>query len=346
MTKLFNYIYITATMLALAACHDEPQWDNPAAGNLDALWTIIDEHYCFLDQKGVDWDAAKGKYMAKIKETAGEKGKISQIELFDILAEMLRELDDGHVNLISNFDASRDWVWEEYPENYNERLVNENYLHFDYRRTSGMKYQVIDEGKVGYLRYGSFSSGIGEGNLDAVISYFKDTEGLIIDVRSNGGGYLTNVETLVARFITERLHAGAISHKTGKGHADFSKPYDYYFEPASGRVMYTDKPIIVLANRGSFSATNNFVSIMKSLPQVTVVGDTTGGGCGLPFTAELPIGWSVRFSSAPIYDSDGNLTEWGVDPDIKIDMNNDDIAAGRDPILEKAIELIINYKLN
>ncbi|WP_438589109.1 S41 family peptidase [Duncaniella dubosii] len=56
------------------------------------------------------------------------------------------------------------------------------------------------------------------------------------------------------------------------------------------------KTVIVLANRSTFSAANNFVSVMKLLPGVRVVGATTGGGSGMPYSSELPCGWSVRFS--------------------------------------------------
>ena len=79
---------------------------------------------------------------------------------------------------------------------------------------------------------------------------------------------------------------------------------------------------------------------MKSLPNVTVVGDTTGGGCGLPFTSELPNGWSIRFSAAPVTGPDGKLTEFGVEPDVKVDMTEADMAQGKDTILEKAFEIL------
>ena len=77
---------------------------------------------------------------------------------------------------------------------------------------------------------------------------------------------------------------------------------------------------------------------MKSLGQVTIVGDTTGGGCGLPFTSELPNGWRVRFSSCPIMDAQGRLTEFGVAPDVRVDM--DDTDRTHDAILDEAVRLL------
>ena len=327
---------VLIVLMTLSACHDEPQWNNDPYGNFDALWSIMDEHYAFFDYKEVDWNEVRTRYREKLSPN------MTSQELFELCGDMLKELRDGHTNLIAAHDVSRYWIWEQFPVNYDERIIDEYYLNFDYRRATGIKYALLDN-NIGYMYYASFASNIGEGNLDHVLSYLSTADGLIIDVRSNGGGFLTNVETLVGRFIDGRIHAGSIQHKTGSGHNDMSEPYDYYFEPTKNHIHY-QKPVVVIANRGSFSATNNFVSIMKSLPQVTIVGDVTGGGSGLPFTSELPNGWNVRFSSCPIRDAQGQLTEFGVEPDVRVDQTADDTARHHDTLLDTAIGCLVKSR--
>ena len=88
---------------------------------------------------------------------------------------------------------------------------------------------------------------------------------------------------------------GYIRHKTGKGHRDFSPLQAQYLTPSNG--IRWQKPVVVITNRGVYSAANEFVKYMKNLPNVTIIGDKTGGGAGMPFSNELPNGWSVRFSA-------------------------------------------------
>ena len=331
---LYCLYFLSSISVLLAGCAYQEDFESDQVGNFEALWTIMDEHYSFFDYKQVDWNEVHQRYRALVSNAMTDR------ELFDVCGDMLKELRDGHTNLIAAHDVSRYWVWEQWPVNYDERLIDQHYLNFDYKMASGIKYQILPS-NFGYMYYGSFSSTIGEGNLDLILSYLSTADGLIIDVRDNGGGMLSNVETLVSRFIDQKILAGYISHKTGPGHNDVSEPYPYYFEPTKNHIHYL-KPVVVLASRGSFSATNNFVSIMKSLDQVTVVGDTTGGGCGLPFTSELPNGWRVRFSSCPIMDAQGRLTEFGVAPDVRVDMDEDDRT--HDAILDRAIDILTTSK--
>ena len=118
----------------------------------------------------------------------------------------------------------------------------------------------------------------------------------------------------------------------------FSKPYAIYLEPANG--VRWQKKVVVLTNRRSFSATNDFVNHMRCLPNVTTIGDKTGGGSGMPFTSELPNGWSVRFSASPHFDAEMNHIEFGIEPDIKADMLQEDELRGKDTLIEMARKLL------
>ena len=203
----------------------------------------------------------------------------------------------------------------------------------DYRTAAGVKYKIFED-NIGYMRYESFSSGIGDGNLDEILSYLAACNGLIIDVRSNGGGNVTNSTRIAARFTNKKVLTGYIRHKTGKGHNDFSEPYPIELEPSNS--IRWQKKTVVLTNRRSYSATNDFVNQMSCLPNVTIMGDNTGGGSGMPFTSELPNGWTVRFSASPHFNADMEQIEWGIEPDIKINMDEADETKHIDTIIEKA----------
>lgn len=334
--KLKNILLALLATVALSSCHDVEEWEDNPRGNFEALWTILDEHYCFFEEKGVDWDAVHEKYSKKIGD------KMSDEALFTVCSDMIDELKDGHTNLSAPFATSyyRQW-WSDYPQNYDERIIQQYYFNYNYRSLGVVDYGILPQ-NIGYMHYDSFSTGLGEGNIDYILAHFATCNALIIDVRDNGGGSLSNVEPLVRRFITERTLVGYISHKIGRGHNEFSAPYEIYYEPAEeGRMMW-GKPVVVIANRSTFSAANDFVATMKHLPQVTVVGATTGGGSGMPFSSELPNGWGVRFSAVPMLDAQGVLTEMGVEPTegCAVDMSPADIINGRDTILDFAIEYL------
>ena len=324
-------ILIFPLLFLFNSCIREESFDNTPEGNFEALWKIIDEQYCFFTYKqveyGLDWDNVHQKYKKRLSS------QMTSEQLFEVLGDMLSELRDGHVNLYYAGNVSRYWKWfEDYPENFNDS-VQKLYLGTDYRIASGLKYKILDD-NIGYIYYESFSSAIGNSNLDEVLKYMAVCDGIIIDVRNNGGGTITNASLLASRFTEEKVLTGYVTHKIGKGHDDFSKFQSIDLEP-SKRIRW-QKKVAVLTNRHSYSATNDFVNSMHILPLVTIIGDKTGGGSGLPMSSELPNGWSVRFSSSPHLNAQKEQIEFGIAPDIKVDMDTKDLLRNKDTIIERA----------
>lgn len=319
-------------MLLLTACIDEEESANTPQGNFEALWKMIDERYCFLDYKQIDWNDIYRKYQPLITPSMSPDG------LFQVLGDMLAELKDGHVNLYATHNTARYWNWYlDYPRNFREDIIEATYLGRDYRIAGGARYTILPD-NIGYVQYSSFSSGIGEGNLDELLVYLSACNGLIIDVRNNGGGNLTYAHRLAARFTNKRVLTGYIQHKTGTGHNDFSTPEPIYIDPSNS--IRWQKPVCLLVNRHAYSATNDFINAMRYFPNVTLVGDKSGGGSGLPFSSELPNGWGVRFSASPHLDADKQQIEFGIDPDIEVDMSDEDASKLEDTIIETARRLI------
>ena len=130
-----KHVLITLfALFALTSCIDEEEYPDTTQGNFEALWRIIDEHYCFFDYKqqvyGLDWQQIYNIYNVRAKSN------LSDYQLFEVLTGMLSELRDGHVNLYTTFDNGRYWKWhEDYPTNFSDTLQR-RYLGTDYHIAS------------------------------------------------------------------------------------------------------------------------------------------------------------------------------------------------------------------
>ena len=327
---------LTISCTLCVSCVDVEEHADTPVGNFEALWKIVDEHYCFFDYKqqeyGLDWNAVYSKYKVRVNNN------MKTTQLFEVCCDMLGELRDGHVNLTSSMDYGRYWAWHEaYPKNFSDTLYR-HYMGTDYRISSGLNFRILDD-NIGYVYCPTFETAIGEGNLDEMLSYMAFCRGLIIDIRNNGGGNLTVAERLAGRFVQQKTLTGYMQHKTGPGHSDFSEMKAQYLEPSKN--LRWNKKVCVLTNRSVFSAANAFAVMMHALPNVTLVGDHTGGGGGMPLNSSLPNGWNVRFSACPMYDKDARHTEFGIAPDVAVNLTAASIAQDKDDIIEKARELLL-----
>lgn len=362
MKLIFPYVLTLSSFLlsflTFTACLDDDSLEQPDSleGSFEACWQAIDQHYCFFDEKGVDWDSVHDHYKPLFRDSIK-----TQLQLFTLLDEMLDNLRDGHVNLFTPFNTARYWGWYEgYPDNFDANLLEHYYLGTKYWLTCGIRYGMFGSDSIAYMRYSSFDSAIGNTNLDYIFAVLHNGLGLIIDIRDNGGGALTNAETLAQRFVSRKTLYGYIQHKTGVGHNDFSSPEPLYLEPPTDRILWdaSERPVVLLTNRHCYSAANNFVQIMNALdgsPKpdslgvehpliIKTCGDRTGGGAGLPFESVLPNGWTLRFSACPMLDPQRHSTESGIDPSpgLRVDMDSTSmIEHHRDDIIEAARTFIL-----
>lgn len=223
-SSITTSLLLILLLCSVTSCIDNEEYANNPRGNFEALWKIMDEHYCFFSQKGIDWQEVHQRYAKQFDVSMNEK------QQFEVLTNMLSELKDGHVNLYTSFNIGRYWAWRDnYPKNYSDSLERK-YLKSDYLIASGLDYTVFDD-NIGYIRCESFQNPIGAGNLDDILLHLQPCNGLIIDVRNNGGGQLSNAEELAARFTNKEELVGYIQHKTGPNHNDFSSLQPEYLTP-------------------------------------------------------------------------------------------------------------------
>lgn len=330
-------VYLSTILLLLCNCNsDKFVRDYTPRANFEALWQIIDTKYCYLNEKQIDWQNVKSLFEPKLRDVHTE------YELFDLLAAMLDTLQDGHVNLYSSFDISRCRGWfSNYPANFsNDLIYSDRYLGTNYRITGGMAYKRIADGRVGYIRYASFADAISSVGMRYIENQFKNCKGIIIDVRNNGGGRVDYAASLAACFFSSRTLTGYMRHKTGNGHNDFSAPEAVYTNPADAYVDWSHRGVVVLCNRRSYSATNDFVARVQYAPHVLIIGGVTGGGGGMPLSSELPCGWMVRFSAIPMYNAAMQTTEFGIVPNVEVQLDSTDAANGYDTLIERAVAAI------
>lgn len=295
------------------------------------LWEDVLNRYALFEVKDIDWHETGRKYRALIRRDMGEQ------ELFRVLSDMLYELKDGHVNLTSPFDRSRNWEWfQGFPQNYNHNIIESRYLGTTFRITGPLLNQVIDS--ILYVNYRSFGDDITPTHLDQLMLRAEGMKGVIIDIRHNGGGSLQNANRLAACF-ADRTHIYAHDRiKTGPGPEDFSQWRPLSVTPRRG--SRHAGPVVVLVNRRSYSASSFFAQMMRVLPNAVLMGDQAGGGGGIPVFGELPNGWKYRFSATQTLTPEGDHIETGVPVDIRVSMQGIPEQHGIDTILEAALSLL------
>jgi tricorn protease len=161
-----------------------------------------------------------------------------------------------------------------------------------------------------------------------------DKDGLIIDVRDNGGGFTTDI--LLAS-LTAPAHAFTVPR--GADVADV-RPDSY---PRDRRLLHGySRPIVVLCNENSFSNAEIFSHAIKTIGRGPLVGEETFGGVISTGSFKLIDGSRVRQPFRGWYLPDGtDMESRGAIPDVRVEQLPGDEVAGRDAQLEAAVSTLL-----
>lgn len=342
--KHFRTLLFCLIALSFASCQKVfTESDAPAnpVNVFDYLWTKVDQQYTYFDVKNVDWNAVYEEYRPKVDN------KMSSDSLFRVCAAILNTLQDGHTNLIAPFDISLpDTLTESMTveSQFDADIIVLNYLTMSGHTTGSFRHNAIRDGQVAYIRYSSFSNTVSNYALRYLVNRYRDCKGMILDLRQNGGGSTDNIEKLLSLFDCHGQVIHQVQTKVGPKHDQFTEPQPIHAPDSSlfGKNFYA-KPVAVLIDRGSFSATSYFALDTKSFDNIKLFGDHTGGGLGLPNGGALPNGWTYRFSVTRTLTADGQHPEWenGVPPDVRVLLDPAMTAQGIDNIIETAADWII-----
>ena len=319
---------------------DDPVSNDPVS-TFEYLWNKVDQQYAFFDLKGVDWDSVHEVYRPMVTEDMEEEA------LFDICAAMLNTLRDGHTNLISSFNVSRnDTVYYKMvaEKNINTDIVLLHYLTLGYHSTGGFSHNSISNGQVAYLRFATFENAIDDATLLYPTDYYKNCQGMILDLRQNGGGLVNNVKKLLSIFDNHGQMLYQTQIKSGPGHDEFTEMATVNADTICLLEEPYTKPVAVLIDRGSYSATSFFSVCTQAYDNIQLFGDYSGGGLGLPNGGELPNGWTYRFSITRTIAIDGGNYENGVPPDVRVILDPECTAQGIDNVIETAADWILSKK--
>ena len=338
--KKIRILLVFLPAFILSSCENllvKPSGSNRHTEDFEALWNRVNDVYPFLEFKKINWDSMYSVYRPLVTEAEGDNYLI-------LLNDFLDVLKDGHLYYKLK-GGSR--IYPYYPQRYfRDRYTYNPFVvrhYFDKELTitesGSAEYQIMEE-NIGYIFLSEFHGEYLTREFPGIMNYMKDTKGLIIDIRQRRGGDYQTVLSVVSYFLQEPLEPPKLYIL---GNLIDQAP----MEPRTD-ITYT-QPVVVLINGSTFSAGEMTTEIMKQLPNVTAIGDTTGGGgvasSGSPPGAkgefELPSGMTVYIGTGYVERYDGLPFEGiGIAPDILVEETPKDISDGIDRPLEYAIQLL------
>lgn len=183
---------------------------------------------------------------------------------------------------------------------------------------------------IGYMRISRFADNNTVDLATKAAQEFKDkhVKGIVLDVRGNGGGYLTSAQAVASLWLNDKV----IVQEKGNANEVLRSNNN----PILGGI-----PTVVLVDGGSASASEIVAGALHDNGAAKLVGVKTFGKGSVQEIVNLPNGTGLKVTIAKWYTPNGkNISEQGIQPDVQISISDDDVKAGRDPQKDKALQLL------
>lgn len=156
-------------------------------------------------------------------------------------------------------------------------------------------------------------------------------EKLVLDLRNNPGGYLDSAIDIASIFVPSG--SVVVREDFGNGEKDEYKSY--------GPGVLKDFPMVILTNEGSASASEILAGALRDIRGIKLIGQKTFGKGSVQELRDLKEDATLKVTIAKWLTPNGySISEQGLEPDIKVEMTEEDFEKEKDPQLEKALEII------
>lgn len=189
---------------------------------------------------------------------------------------------------------------------------------------------TIGDKRIYYLKLWAFNDIFAYSAIqrDYIANYPVDA--MIVDVRGNGGGYLDLCDDLMSAFLPKGTPTYQLVGREGIDN-----------RRTENRQAYK-KPVVVLVNGGSGSASEIFSAVLQENGRAKVIGGTSAGAVSVAMPILLPRDCMMMVTVKSFFTAAGKKLEGvGVIPDFPVEITQEDVLAGRDPQLDKAIEVLM-----
>jgi len=303
----------------------------------EEVWTSFDQNYSYFTYKNIDWDQVKTDYQSNFDQ------ELSATDFAYEINDMLQVLHDWHV-WVGLPDGTYIGYNGSYDKNYPPTLFTKYTKDGSYQKLGdNVIYHAIVDQNIAHividtLDSNSFSS-ISDSDIENLFDTYKNTDGIIIDIRANSGGNEDNAAKFASHFTDSSRVYGYVKYRTpGSNHDDFGNLISKTLQPSTG--TYFSNPVVCLIGQRCMSSAEWFTLMMRDCPNVTLIGDRTRGASGNPQEFSLSNNVSYSVSTWIAYsDQRVEIEDRGIEPAIKIAASAS-FDSENDYVLEKAISFI------